>query len=290
MKNMFWKMCLALFMVFGLTGCGGGGETTNVVYIESGAKVAITGTNTQQIQFRLNADGSLKDLDKGSVKVMPSDVDYVAFCSDRVGFYENSRVKGAVSASGLVKFEGMPNSDSGFFVAFLKNGDNAEILTNKEVSTYRPMEYSIDVWNWYTYGQFNESYATMTLVSNEVHVVFNFNCDQLVGTTPYVTYKEGSSIVFIEKTGKVHQAGYFYKNPQTGNLTGFSTIPMPTAVNAQNQSELCGRFYVVLPSGFTSEINFDWSDPAMTWQLESDSIRLLQVDDDSGDVIIRLQR
>lgn len=263
MKRLQAMLMALVMVVMLLAGCG---SETNTVYVtsESGAKLSITGANTQQIQLAKNADGSLGDLDYGSLKVMPEDVDYYAYSSDKVGYYQDSRVKGHLSNSGLIKFEGMPNGDSGVFIAVLKNGDTCEVLLSRNVATYKPMYYSVSGSNWYTYGTDSNPFASIYAQGSTVYAYFNFGCDQLIGTMPYVSYQEGARIMFIDKAGLIYE-GNVVQDPESGNLNGSLSFAITEPVNEYGQRKVEGKFYIVLPNGMSSELNFDWGQPSYAW-------------------------
>ncbi len=278
---------VALLLVVSLMfGCG---EETKTVYVESstGAKISITGVNKQQLQFSQNSDGSLQDLDNGSMKLYPSDVNYIAYSSEKVGYYKNSHVKGFMGADGLVKFDGMPNGGSGVFVAIMKDGSHCEVFVNRKVETYKPMYYSVSGYKWYAYGQQQESLASMYMNNMEVNVTFQFGCDQFVGLESYVLYTAGAKLVFIEENGAKHESAV-QKDLETGNLLASVSFMLPEAVDAFQYHSVKGKFYIVLPNGFASQLNFNWDVPVKDWYIESYTDNLWQnYDEDSGYVLIR---
>lgn len=254
-NGLFLVVVVAVAMAVFLAGCGDG---DSVVYYQSESdapgKLEITGVNTQKITLSQNADGSLKGIDVGSIKVYPGNVDSIFYESFRMG-----RIKGEFTGGNIATINGLPNNDSGYYYVQLTGGNiHRLLLEDFQISTFQPMFYRANEGGHLEYG--NRRYESMRLSLDEngwtATITAQFGCDKLFGLWEAVEYDAGLRVAFVEGwNGTVHYSEF--QKDWEGNIHfTLSGIPLYTP----------GRLYVIKLKGEMVEFEFNYKKEGYAWQ------------------------
>jgi hypothetical protein len=269
---MFWLVGGIFAML--LAGCG----NTETVYMQApvdqtGAKLRITGKNTQELQLFSNKDGSIRFLDNGSIAVFPQEVEKVVFSSYRMGTGNSSPIFGSLNKEGLIIFSGMPNNAEGEYQLIMKDSSIApiNILLERNVVTYKPMKFWVSDTGWFSYGDQVETTATMRIEGENMIFDFQFGCDMLTGIIPFATFSQGMTVEFVTTGGRSFPVE-IRRDDVTGNLSASGMmIPLIVLSDSQwGQRAVTGNFYVVNLGGEKFKMNFSYSNEGMyQWYLRS---------------------